>query len=268
MLQKFLHQARILKHYLANCLLYFSLKRKRLAWQLSTGLEISISNASDWWVYKEVFINQDYDFALKCILEKTSHNPIYILDLGANVGYFSLRCLHLHRQLKSINPLYLFSVEGSPLAFRELQSRLSKISSTTEHIHLHHALVGELEGKGFLEKAEQYSQNKISEPKDREGQWIDYINLNTLRPQKEQKWDLIKCDIEGSEYDFVRNYANLLKNTYYFICEFHDFHKAPKYNEAIELIKSYGFAEIDRTPHASAALILVLFKNQILAPTV
>ena len=37
-------------------------------------------------------------------------------------------------------------------------------------------------------------------------------------------YDLIKCDIEGAEWEFLINYTNIIKNTKYLVMEWHSWH--------------------------------------------
>jgi hypothetical protein len=49
---------------------------------------------------------------------------------------------------------------------------------------------------------------------------IPFIDLEQLLPS-DQPTDLIKCDIEGSEIDFISNYLLLLGRTRYLVVELH-----------------------------------------------
>ena len=40
----------------------------------------------------------------------------------------------------------------------------------------------------------------------------------------EPPYDLIKCDIEGSEWEFLNNYQNLIKKSKYLLLEWHSWH--------------------------------------------
>ena len=45
------------------------------------------------------------------------------------------------------------------------------------------------------------------------------LNLN------EQSFDLIKCDLEGAEWDFLIHYSSLLKNSKFLIMEWHSWYQ-------------------------------------------
>jgi hypothetical protein len=54
--------------------------------------------------------------------------------------------------------------------------------------------------------------------------------VKTLTPSdelslKNQSFDLIKCDIEGAEWDFIINYSSSLKNSKFLVMEWHSWHQ-------------------------------------------
>src|SRR5580704_18272210 len=59
---------------------------------LDSGIQVVMQGRSDWDVFAEIFVNREYDTAiLEALSASPADSPIWILDLGANVGYFSLR---------------------------------------------------------------------------------------------------------------------------------------------------------------------------------
>ncbi len=57
----------------------------------------TVRSDSDWGVANEIFVHGDYDRAiLQAIRPDGQVEPLRILDLGANVGFFSLRCIDLY----------------------------------------------------------------------------------------------------------------------------------------------------------------------------
>jgi FkbM family methyltransferase len=241
---------------------YLLTKRMHLNWMLPTNIEVCVRSYGDWWLFNEMFVDKIYDEDLEAILLSNTSKPLYVLDLGANVGYFSVRCLHLYRHLKLKNPLNLFLVEGSSSVFKDLQKRLKTISLNTENIQLYQALVGELAGKDFLANGREGSCNRISKKAKHVGEWSEYLDLNTIHAHEDKKWDLIKCDIEGSEYLFIHNYPDLLRNTRYLICEFHSFDTSTSIESALQILASYGFVPISKKGNKDFPVIS--FKNNML----
>ena len=51
------------------------------------------------------------------------------------------------------------------------------------------------------------------------------LNLLDEPKLKNQSFDLIKCDIEGAEWDFIINYSSSLKNSKFLVMEWHSWHQ-------------------------------------------
>ena len=60
----------------------------KLNWKTKQGIVIKLKSPVDWTLYNDIFVDHEYDEAIKKTLRKK--NPS-ILDLGANVGFFILR---------------------------------------------------------------------------------------------------------------------------------------------------------------------------------
>src|SRR5271165_5375449 len=97
-----------------------------LNWQLPSNLKIRIRNQSDWVIYNEIFVDGDYDPAILMALEcAKGTGDLEVLDLGANVGFFSLRCVDIvRRQQRRELSLHITAIEGNRKSYRELQLRL------------------------------------------------------------------------------------------------------------------------------------------------
>src|SRR5205823_3630623 len=109
---------------------------------LSSGTA-TVRSDSDWEVANEVFIQREYDDAiLQALCTGQQERPLRILDLGANVGFFSLRCIDLYLQMKIQAPLELVAVEGSSRLFTDLERRLSAAVPKTVTLLLKNGLIG------------------------------------------------------------------------------------------------------------------------------
>ena len=42
---------------------------------------------------------------------------------------------------------------------------------------------------------------------------------------KEQSFDLVKCDLEGAEWNFIIHYSSLLENSKFLVMEWHSWHQ-------------------------------------------
>ena len=67
------------------------------------GTKFKIISYMDHLVFKEIFIDNIYDdFIIKALVKNINmHEPKKIWNLGANLGFFSIRCCEIWLQLKT-----------------------------------------------------------------------------------------------------------------------------------------------------------------------
>ena len=165
--------------------------------------------------FSEIFIQDEYsDF----IPEK---NIFTVLDIGANYGYFSLWLQSKRPQDK----IYSILIEPSLRCRRSLD----KLVNLPQ-----------------LQNRFQYLQRAIGDPNDPQVKFFDRphmagsifesdnrdssFNANTLKASdvfssERDTFDLIKCDIEGGEWNFLINYTSILKNSKFLVMEWHSWHQ-------------------------------------------
>jgi FkbM family methyltransferase len=210
----------------------------------------TIRSDSDWLVANEIFVDRDYDDAiLQALSSGEGTHSTRILDLGANVGFFSLRCIHLYLQAKLRAGLELLVVEGSTNLVADLEQRLSKHSDGRVKLIVRGGLVGRRAGKAMLHTSifnsctggvardNHVSRNRLLNSHAEECEYLDLAQL----VQPDGAIDLIKCDIEGSEFDFLENYPDLLRRTRLLIVEFHPYRCDVA--ACRKLLDSHGFAQ-------------------------
>jgi FkbM family methyltransferase len=143
-----------------------------------------------------------------------------ILDLGANEGLFSIMMKKTYPQTRVI------SVEPVLRTYKTL----------VENIHLNGAEIttlnvgiGKKHGKSFLNVSKDYSGGSTSlceyNPEHHDKTEVDIVTLDDLfEMEKIDRCRLMKCDIEGAEYEAL--YAStVLKKVDYFTAEFHYNHR-------------------------------------------
>ena len=192
--------------------------RYRLAtwrWQhlvlgLPSGLTVRIDSHSDWYVYKEVFLEGQYDAVIDGLLTK-GHAPV-VVDLGANVGFFALRLLDRWRRAGK-GPIRLICVEGSSRTFARLARNVGA------HAEAHFGLAGRRSGEGAMSRSHDAGMNSIidrSVSLTRER--VLFLDIAALAPSP---IDLMKIDIEGAEEMFLESYPELLERTERVVIELH-----------------------------------------------
>jgi FkbM family methyltransferase len=135
-------------------------------------------------------------------------------------------------------------VEASPSLAVELGRRVA-ISDQRVSIQVLSGLVGKKGGFGMFNFAKEDNQNFVGE-EEAIGSWVrtkgsrtlPYLDL-TKAAAETPVIDLIKCDIEGSEFDFINTYADLLTKTVRLVVEFHSTFGDPL--SAAEALAGMGF---------------------------
>lgn len=192
-----------------------------LAWDLPSGVHIRLGNYGEWVVYNEIFINGEYDLAInKAFDSRLRGSPLRILDLGANVGFFTCRVVDLLRQrgLGDVE-LAITAVEGNERSAREFHGRILVENALKKEVRLIHGLVGRRTGSAMLYAAALPSQDSMFGA-GRAGLRVEYVNLAPLFADADHI-DLLKCDIEGAELLFLQDYPDLLRKIRVAVFEFH-----------------------------------------------
>ncbi len=246
-----------MKSFLRKAKYFLSLRFKHtyenIAWKIlklnietPTGLKLDLKTAADWQVYNEIFLKGDYDFALEQSI-KNVKQPAYtyhFLDLGSNVGFFTLRCADF---LMSQKNLYInfkgVLVEGSLNVFKQLQSRIGSQQTLKGKLKLVYGLAGKKDGTAKIVESVNSVTNTVNTDnllrKQLYGRTVSYIDINTFYNDN-TVIDLLKCDVEGSELDFAENYKDLLRKTRVAVFEMH--HTKCDTKKCIEIIIQSGLA--------------------------
>ncbi|MEM9446024.1 MAG: FkbM family methyltransferase [Verrucomicrobiota bacterium] len=219
-----------------------------LGFQLKSGLQNNFYGINDWVVFNEIFIQGEYDEAILSIIKNIkpgSHEIFRVLDLGANSGLFTLRTLDLYLQNK-LEPekIKIHSIEGNPKTYKDLIRRIKENKEAIEQcVKVHCGLVGNIEGKAEITDYQVSCYNSLTPlsgglfSQQRKLIKVPYLNLNHVT--QGSTIDLIKCDIEGAEQDFLENYPELLSQAKHLIIEIH--HSQCDVGRCRSLITEYGF---------------------------
>lgn len=183
---------------------------------LRSGVSVEIASMNQWIVFVDIFIHGEYDLAIDSAL-LASGDEFIALDLGANVGFFSLRLAdRLLRSRGTNRPFSIYAVEGANAEYTELERRL-KQPALAGRCKAIHGLVGKRSGPGAISRGREHTNQLVT---DGSGDRVEYVDLNSILPET-GAIDLLKCDIEGSEETFLENYRDILPRVRTAVFELH-----------------------------------------------
>lgn len=194
--------------------------RRHLQHTLPSGLRVEIGSFSDWVVYNEVFVDGEYDAVIDAVIQ-TPRPQVWTLDLGANVGMFTLRLMDRWlRSSRGDSRHHVICVEGAPSTFRVLSKNLSQ-PPLESACTLHLGLAGQRSGTASISTSAHTGVNSIV---DRSPSFsrvhVPFVDITQLLPP-DARIALLKCDIEGAEELFLANYADLLLRVDEAVVELH-----------------------------------------------
>lgn len=194
-----------------------------------SGITVAIASQSEWDIFSEVWAAGEYDDAiLRAFDNSSADGPLRVIDLGANVGFFSLRCIELATLRNLSRPLALVAVEGAPRAFRVLQRNMHGQPGNYS-LSLFNGLVGERKGTGLMYDSAYAGANTVVPANGKTSRLpfrgahavpVEYLDLEQALNYR-GPIDLLKCDIEGSEAVFLTHYPELLARTRTLVIELH-----------------------------------------------
>ena len=229
-----------------------------LEYTLQSGVTIKVASRGEWWIYNDIFVNREYDVPIQTALQSHSpEHPFTVLDLGANVGYFTLRVVDLmHQNSLATLESDMTLVEGSPTTYRELRNRLRLQTASLPNLRVIHGLVGKREGNGMIHESALHVKNSIMDTGQHNGVRVDFVDLYQVMEDR-PKIDLLKCDVEGAELLFIQSYGDLLRRVNNAVFEFH--HEQCDTASCVNLLESFGFRQ--QVLHSRDDVSICLFRK-------
>ncbi len=182
---------------------HFDKKRKKFLFKCHNGIKADVPRRM-LHTFKESFFDDGY---FRFLPKSIFTNNLTILDIGANVGYFSLFCLS---KFKNTN---IYSFEPMPNNFKLLK----KNREDNSHVQF------EIINKAVSDKKEtielQYDSNDdfttaasiYPNPHGQDTIQVEAITLEDIVDQFSlSKIDILKMDCEGSEYKILYNLPDKL----------------------------------------------------------
>lgn len=168
------------------------------------------TSSSELYSSKEILIDRMYEQ----LPEFDVKNQNVIIDIGANIGLYSLLAAKSNRNCK------VFSFEPNPDTYKrfEYNIRLNNI----ENIYPYKLAVSDFNGLSYFKKSKNTWVSKITDSKDMETIEVDTITLDEIiKDNSIEIIDLLKIDVEGSELNVIKGSTNTIKIVKKIILEYH-----------------------------------------------
>jgi len=218
---------------------YFGFKKGELTYFFRNNLQfLSRCGTSD--AIELIIVNKDTEYPKRNFPK--NEKPV-IIDLGANIGAFSIYCCKV---LENQNPV-IFSIEPGNGNFKQLIRNI-KLNYFEKNIQAFNLAISSKDGEGFL-----------NIEKENDSFFIDLVDRNTSREGKYQLCkierfetfckknkieiiDLLKVDIEGSEYDVFETSIGFIQNNVRSIyIEIHNISEEKNIDYLINFLNINGF---------------------------
>lgn len=131
------------------------------------------------------------------------------VDIGANVGFFTIRLSNSHRRLRTT------AIEATPSTAAILAKNV-ELNALNDRVDIFNCAVGSREGRChvFIPKISGHSAASTANLHPEEETQVlevEMKRLDTLLPCNLMKHDLVKIDVEGAEYDVLLGSTRILK---------------------------------------------------------
>ena len=186
---------------------------------LGGGLQCPVCFWEAWASFSHIFFEQEYAKAFQIMPA-----PARWIDLGSYAGYFSLylACLRQQRNLPLTFQALLVDADSRCAAAAE---KIRQLNGWTGQMEFCRGLIGPSEGEhAFVERSYMTSSARSDDPAPGRVLMVPRISASELMRRLPPPYDLIKADIEGGEYHLLTQYQPLLRETEYFLLEWHSWH--------------------------------------------
>lgn len=175
------------------------------------------------------YAQPEVDFLLQFI----NHNSV-VYDIGGNIGY--------HASAFASTGARVFSFEPNPYNFKLLQDNTEKF----DNVWLFNCAVGKENGQVFCDEIDPTKPGNFGGVKinTKQGIPVEQVGLDTLTEATETEFDfpppdLIKIDVEGSEYSVLQGCKNIITKHRPVI--YYEAHETLEFKEIYEFLEPRGY---------------------------
>ncbi len=205
------------------------------------GLRYPLVLPQAWSSFREIFLEGEYAEAFDRI-----PLPNRWLDLGCCFGCFSLFIVWLKRKQGVSEDSHALLVDGNSRVEKSVRKLLSTNKLDRQLDFRFGVIDSSNDSVGFDES--QLITSGVDRLISKSNKITSQVAHNPVISEKRimeimpPPYNLVKLDIEGSEYEFLSNYTNILQQTENLLMEWHDWHRGGGGKAQLEeLIRKQGF---------------------------
>lgn len=222
--------------------------------QLLDNAKIALQSKYEVASFQDVFCQPFYWQIFNLVNEP----PKLIVDCGAHCGHFSILADICFQNKFGVKDTEYLLIEPNPHLLPVLQKNIND-TNLTSRSQIIPGLLGSQNGYDTLWiNPKNYLSASLQPIKDAKPHKIQYINL--LNIIGDRTIDLIKIDIEGAEYNFVKENIILLQKANLIFLELHH-ESLDKQHELFQSLAAIGLYPATK-PLASNGHQLVIFQRQ------
>jgi hypothetical protein len=147
-----------------------------LRWKTRSLVHLHVATFEDWILYNEIFVNGEYDHAIALAVDaaRDDGSPLQVVDLGANVGYFTLRAVdHVLGRGGAVESLTITAVEPNLAHAREYEARVLHANGLAARARVVRGVVGERHGTAA------FDGGRIVAAHDGARAFVSYVDLSS-----------------------------------------------------------------------------------------
>jgi len=201
---------------------------------LSHGLVCPVYSPEYWCSFSEIFVNGEYGPAFEMM-----PLPNRWIDLGCHAGFFSLYVEWRRRQAGIMTAPECVLVDADARLGKAI-AQMASVNAVPFRF-LRGGIGGRQPTMEFTERAFMASSASDVDQNDGTRMVIPTVAALALEKSLNGACDLLKVDIEGSEYELLENYGSLLSRTRHLLLEWHSWHRGGGgKTQLIEMAKTHG----------------------------
>jgi len=178
---------------------------------------LSLQNKYDIASLRDVFLSAHY----WRVFEHLPIAPRRIVDLGAHCGHFSVLCHLALLERFGVDSAEYLLVEALPRLIPQIQ-RVVQDCGFSAQVKIVQGLVGKKDGTARFQTDPRnlLASQAVPHANGNGLPVLSYLDLDSVLPPG-TPIDILKIDIEGSEYDLIENYPHLLRSAHLLLLELH-----------------------------------------------